>query len=92
MSDTNDVTQPAADRWISLRTAAGYASDRALERAANLTQGTIASWTTSNGYRRQPMVDSYRVLSRLLKIPLDRLDELILALRQEKQDKEVAVR
>lgn len=84
MVEANADTQTAKERWDALRIAAGFSSDRELERTAGLTQGTISAWTTTAKFRRDGSAGSYRVLKGILKISMDLLDELILGMRDEK--------
>lgn len=77
-------TLSAGERWRQLRAAAGFESDRELERRAGITAGSIWFWTVGrNGIPREPNVTSLRALKTLLNTTLDVLDELILSMRAE---------
>lgn len=74
---------PASRRWVEIREAAGFSSDRALERAADMSSGTIWTWITSGRSQRDPNIRSLRILKGLLKVSLDELDALLTALREK---------
>lgn len=82
-SQTEHSTIPASQRWVEMRNAAGITSDRALERAANLSAGTIWTWITPSNRQRDPNIRSMRTLKKLLKVSLDQLDEILTAWRSE---------
>lgn len=91
-SQTEHSTVPAQQQWAEVRNAAGYTSDRALERAVNLSAGTIWTWITSSTRQRDPNIRSMRALKQVLGISLDRLDEILTAWRSEMAEAEKAKR
>jgi len=74
---------PAAVRWNQIMNAAGFKSIKALERAADLSAGTIWTWITPGKGAREPYIRSLRTLKRLLGVSLDELDDILVAWRQE---------
>lgn len=80
-----DVVQHLTGRalWVALRERAGYSSDRALERAAGLTAGTIWTWTVSGSRGVNPRVDNLSRVASLLGVSLDAVNETIVSWRAE---------
>lgn len=89
-TDIQPERPSAQQRWIQIREAAGFVSDRAVERAANLTAGTLWTWTTPGRAQRDPNIRSLRNLKRVLNITLDQLDEILVAWREELAEQERA--
>lgn len=83
MTQQPQTTTPASQRWVEIRSAAGFTSDRALERTAGMTAGTIWTWTTPGKGGRDPNVRSLRVLKQLLGVSLDELDAILTGWREE---------
>jgi len=75
---TQDVS--ARERWEHMRSAAGFRSDAALERAVGIAPKQIWRWTHKD---RDPSLCALRLLKRLLGVSLDALDETIVSLRAE---------
>lgn len=73
----------AALRWAKMRNAAGFNSDRALERAAGISAGTIWTWITPGKAGRDPNVRTLRILKHLMQVTLDDLDQTLVAWREE---------
>lgn len=78
-----DPRKRAALRWAKMRNAAGFNSDRALERAAGISAGTIWTWITPGKAGRDPNVRTLRILKQLMQVSLDELDQTLVAWREE---------
>lgn len=75
----HEVLAPS-ERWIQLRSRAGFATNLALERALDIAPGGIWNWIARE---RDPVLTTLRRLKSLLSVSLDELDDLLLALRAE---------
>jgi len=74
---------PTAQKWQRLRTAAGFKSDRAFERAGGFSAGTLWTWVTPGPQQRDPNVKSLRIVKELLGVSLDELDGIFTSWRRE---------
>ena len=74
------VVGPARQRWIAIRTAAGFTTDVAIERALTIAGGSIWLWIVKG---REPHLSTMRRLKELFGISLDELDEIIVGWRAE---------
>jgi len=71
---------PGSERWVQIRSAAGFWSDSALERALGVCPKQIWRWVNRN---RDPHLSTLLKMKRLLGVSLDVLAETIVSWRGE---------
>jgi adenylate cyclase len=77
-----NVTQEvsAHERWHQLLQAAGFASERELERALEVSEKLTWHWVNR---ANEPNLRTMRKMKQLLGVSLDTLDETIVSMRKE---------